>query len=314
MGMKQVYLRWLELAAGVLAQPVGTDPTVPVCRALADDFHAAAAVAIASGHDCTTLRPLGPRCPQPLDVGFYARHALDAPVLRHFLARPYDQQVRCSQEVDPCDGDRASGLVVGRLRADRLDQCLVFPVPSLGDRGPLWLVVARSEPFSERELLLARRVHPLVVGLERYAACVRPAAAGQQPVDSTVTHGRVPAVRSLAAPGLLDTVPPQPQPQPQLRSRSQLSPLAPPSPLAQPLTNREHAVLALMAEGLIAQAIGHRLGVSPRTVAKHQERIYRKLDTSDRLTTVLRAQAAGLVGAGARTGERPATGRRGPDR
>lgn len=61
------------------------------------------------------------------------------------------------------------------------------------------------------------------------------------------------------------------------------------------LTAREHAVLALMAEGLVTDAIGHRLGVSGRTVAKHQEHIYRKFGTSDRLTAVLRAQSSGLL-------------------
>jgi DNA-binding CsgD family transcriptional regulator len=64
------------------------------------------------------------------------------------------------------------------------------------------------------------------------------------------------------------------------------------------LSPQELAVLTLMAQGLIARAIGRRLGVSPRTVAKHQQRIYRKFDTTDRLTTVLRAQAAGLVVSG----------------
>lgn len=69
------------------------------------------------------------------------------------------------------------------------------------------------------------------------------------------------------------------------------------SPTACPvrLTGREHAVLGLMAQGLIGGAIGRRLGVSPRTVAKHQEHIYRKLDASDRLGAVLRAQEVGLL-------------------
>lgn len=290
MGTTGVDRRWLELAAGVLAGPPGRDATGPVCRAtgpvcraLAEDFHATAAAVIEARGDGMVLRPVGPRCPQPLDVGFYARHVRDAPALRHFLAQPYDQQVRCSQEVDPCPGDRAVERVVGRLRADGIEQWLVFPVPAIGARGPRWLVVARSAAFDERELLLARRVHPVVVGLERYAG------AGQQP-----ERPPAPVPRSLAAPGLLDAVPPQPPG----RARR-----------PQALTDRERAVLVLMAEGLITQAIGHRLGVSPRTVAKHQERIYRKLDTSDRLTTVLRAQAEGLVGAGIRaTGNGSASG------
>ncbi|ROO62927.1 regulatory LuxR family protein [Micromonospora sp. Llam0] len=61
------------------------------------------------------------------------------------------------------------------------------------------------------------------------------------------------------------------------------------------LTVREQEILRLLADGLTARAIGHRLLLSPRTVAKHQERMYRKFGTSDRLTTVLRAQRLGLL-------------------
>ena len=62
-----------------------------------------------------------------------------------------------------------------------------------------------------------------------------------------------------------------------------------------PITDREQAVLDLMADGLIATAIGRRLGISPRTVSKHIENIYRKLGTHDRTTTVLRGQAMGFL-------------------
>jgi len=61
------------------------------------------------------------------------------------------------------------------------------------------------------------------------------------------------------------------------------------------LTQRERQILVLLGEGLTAQAIARRLSLSPRTVAKHQERMYRKFGTSDRLTTVLHAQRLGLL-------------------
>jgi len=69
------------------------------------------------------------------------------------------------------------------------------------------------------------------------------------------------------------------------------------------LTVREQQILSLLAGGLTAVAIGRRLRLSPRTVAKHQERIYRKFGTSDRLTTVLRAQRLGLLPVFAAEGE-----------
>ena len=61
------------------------------------------------------------------------------------------------------------------------------------------------------------------------------------------------------------------------------------------LTPRESEVLRLLCDGLSAAGIAGRLGVSPRTVTKHQERLYRKLGTCDRLSTVLHAQRLGLV-------------------
>jgi DNA-binding NarL/FixJ family response regulator len=61
------------------------------------------------------------------------------------------------------------------------------------------------------------------------------------------------------------------------------------------LTARELAVLTLLGDTLTAAAIARRLGISPRTVHKHLESIYRKLGTRDRLATILRAQRAGLL-------------------
>jgi DNA-binding CsgD family transcriptional regulator len=56
------------------------------------------------------------------------------------------------------------------------------------------------------------------------------------------------------------------------------------------LTVRELAVLALLAEGLTAAAIGHRLMISERTVHKHLQRTYSKLGVTDRLSAVLVAR------------------------
>lgn len=61
------------------------------------------------------------------------------------------------------------------------------------------------------------------------------------------------------------------------------------------LTARELTVLGLIADGLTAGAVGHRLLISPRTVQKHLENIYAKLRTTDKVSAVLRAQALGLL-------------------
>jgi DNA-binding CsgD family transcriptional regulator len=67
------------------------------------------------------------------------------------------------------------------------------------------------------------------------------------------------------------------------------------SPETTSLTPRELAVLGLLGDGLTAVAIGHRLRISSRTVHKHLERIYEKLDVNDRLTAVLAARRLGLI-------------------
>ncbi|HKN52949.1 MAG TPA: helix-turn-helix transcriptional regulator [Amycolatopsis sp.] len=68
------------------------------------------------------------------------------------------------------------------------------------------------------------------------------------------------------------------------------------------LTPREVTVLSLLTEGITAETMGRRLGISPRTVHRHLENLYRKLGTADRLSTVLRAQKLGLLPEG---GNRP---------
>ncbi|WP_188114416.1 response regulator transcription factor [Streptomyces apricus] len=61
------------------------------------------------------------------------------------------------------------------------------------------------------------------------------------------------------------------------------------------ITPRELTVLQVLAEGLTAAAIGRRLNISVRTVHAHLDKLYRKLGTSDRLSTVLLAKDLGLT-------------------
>jgi DNA-binding NarL/FixJ family response regulator len=71
----------------------------------------------------------------------------------------------------------------------------------------------------------------------------------------------------------------------------------PPAALDNRLTARETAILNFMADGLIVTAIARRLAISPGTVGKHIEHLYRRLGTHDRASTVLRAQALGILAA-----------------
>jgi len=61
------------------------------------------------------------------------------------------------------------------------------------------------------------------------------------------------------------------------------------------LTSRELTVLYQLSAGLTAASIARRLDVSTRTVHKHLENLYRKLDCKDRLAAVLVAQQLGLL-------------------
>jgi DNA-binding CsgD family transcriptional regulator len=61
------------------------------------------------------------------------------------------------------------------------------------------------------------------------------------------------------------------------------------------LTPRELEVLAVVARGLTATACGHLLRISERTVRKHLENAYAKLDCHSAITATARARALGLL-------------------
>ena len=62
------------------------------------------------------------------------------------------------------------------------------------------------------------------------------------------------------------------------------------------LTDREIAIMRLVAAGRTNSAIAHELQLSPRTVAKHLEHVYRKLGVSSRAAAVARLTTGGTAG------------------
>jgi DNA-binding NarL/FixJ family response regulator len=62
------------------------------------------------------------------------------------------------------------------------------------------------------------------------------------------------------------------------------------------LTARESDVLALLAQGLPNKGIARQLGISPKTVGNHVERIYTKLGVSNRAGAAMQAMQHGLIG------------------
>jgi HD-GYP domain-containing protein (c-di-GMP phosphodiesterase class II) len=61
------------------------------------------------------------------------------------------------------------------------------------------------------------------------------------------------------------------------------------------LTARESDVLTLLAQGLPNKGIARQLGISPKTVGNHVERIYTKLGVSSRAAAAMRAMQHGLA-------------------
>jgi len=61
------------------------------------------------------------------------------------------------------------------------------------------------------------------------------------------------------------------------------------------LTAREKEVLALLADGATNQEIADKLGISPKTVARHRENIMSKLNLHSRTELVKYAIRKGII-------------------
>ncbi|MEZ4623049.1 MAG: response regulator transcription factor [Caldilineaceae bacterium] len=70
---------------------------------------------------------------------------------------------------------------------------------------------------------------------------------------------------------------------------------ATPTPLVEPLTDREREVLRLLAAGLSNAAIAEQLVVAVGTVKTHLKHIYGKLDVQSRTQAVAQARVRDLL-------------------
>lgn len=61
------------------------------------------------------------------------------------------------------------------------------------------------------------------------------------------------------------------------------------------ITQREHEILTLIAEGLSNREIGERLFVSENTVKTHSSRLFDKMSVNRRVQAVLKGRELGLI-------------------
>ncbi|MGH8968314.1 MAG: LuxR C-terminal-related transcriptional regulator [Actinomycetes bacterium] len=92
--------------------------------------------------------------------------------------------------------------------------------------------------------------------------------------------------RAFVAPSLADSPIPEPRHEP--------SPVSGPSPLPEPLTDREQEVLTLLAEFLSTEEIAGALFLSVNTVKTHLKSLYRKLGAGRRVDAVRTGRDLGL--------------------
>jgi len=65
--------------------------------------------------------------------------------------------------------------------------------------------------------------------------------------------------------------------------------------LHEPLSQREHEVLALIVDGMTNVEIAEKLVLSPETIKSHVRRVFEKLAVSDRTQAAVKAMRSGLI-------------------
>lgn len=65
--------------------------------------------------------------------------------------------------------------------------------------------------------------------------------------------------------------------------------------MVEPLSEREHEVPELIAEGLSNREVAQRPFISPRTVKRHTSNIYGKLGIRSRMQAVAKARLVGIL-------------------
>lgn len=209
-----------------------------------------------------TPAPLGEL---PLDA-LLEQYVPEHPLSRHYLDTGDQSALNVNDLLHERDWRRTDVYHSARTLAGFTRHISVaLPAPA-GDLRAL-LIGRPGRNYDDSDRAFLQRVQPLLVAAD---AAVRQLRRWRESIRAAAATEGVAAVADAAA-ALDDVV------------------------AAVRLTPREAATLSLLAGSLTAEAIGRQLGISTGTVHKHLGSIYRKLGTSDRLATVLRAQQLGLL-------------------
>jgi LuxR family maltose regulon positive regulatory protein len=120
--------------------------------------------------------------------------------------------------------------------------------------------------------------HAATTGIRRPFA-VFPSSAAAALLERALDREQPPDVRRMLEGMRVDPAP--------------VAPVVPPPARVEPLSERERAIMACLADGLTTAQIAGRLFISPNTVKSHVRSVYRKLDASSRAEAVDRARALG---------------------
>ncbi|GAA5021049.1 hypothetical protein GCM10023258_10120 [Terrabacter aeriphilus] len=154
-------------------------------------------------------------------------------------------------------------------------------------RGRGWILTRKRRDFTDAEVAVAALLLPALSVLDQACAWGWP---GDAPPGTLVPHAEpVPVlpIRAMAAVEREDvraTV--------HRRGGGGSAACLDPCPS---LTQRQLELLRLLADGLSARRMARELRISERTVNKHLELLYRRLDAHDRVNAILTAQRHGLL-------------------
>lgn len=242
------YRRMLDLAAGIIDGMAGGSPWGLIARQLNDSLRGSATV-----YQGGRWRPRDALAWAPEATGkkLCETRAADQYDHSHPLADVYTTQhtavpLTVSDIIDERSWRRNPCYDATHRILNGSIRHLALPLPASAGRGMRSLVVCRPDPdFDDRDRKLARLLQPLLISVDHHLEELQ-------------------LLRDRAE-----------------RAVQRIDPRRRASDIG--LTARELTVLALMAQGLTAAAIAHRLVISVHTVTKHQDNLYRKLGTKDRV-------------------------------